>query len=112
MRKSSALIAGELSCHFFFHDRHFGFDDGIYAMMRLLEILVTTGRSLDQLVAHFPQAYSSKEFRVPYNADQKKEIIEHLKEWFATHTDGAILTIDGVHVTFDYGWGIVRPSNT
>ena len=64
------------------------------------------------MVAHFPQAYSSKEFRVPYNADQKKEIIEHLKEWFATHTDGAILTIDGVHVTFDYGWGIVRPSNT
>jgi len=35
MRKSSALIAGELSCHFFFHDRHFGFDDAIYAMMRL-----------------------------------------------------------------------------
>lgn len=112
MIKNGALIGGELSCHFVFKDRHFGFDDAIYAMMRLLEILVTTGHSLEQLIAHFPHAFSSKEFRIPYNADQKKQILEHLKEWFQKNTNGSILTIDGVHVTFDYGWGIVRPSNT
>jgi phosphomannomutase/phosphoglucomutase len=112
MRKSGAIIAGELSCHFFFKDRYFGFDDGIYAMLRLIEIMVKSKRSLQQLVERFPQTYSSKEFRVPYNADFRELILSSLKEWFTKYTSGQILTIDGVHVSFDDGWGIVRPSNT
>jgi len=65
MQQHHALLGGELSCHFFFADRYFGFDDGIYALLRLLEILVSTATSLDHLIASFPSMVSSAEIRLP-----------------------------------------------
>jgi phosphomannomutase / phosphoglucomutase len=112
MERNHALLGGELSCHFFFHDRYFGYDDGIYALMRLLEILVTTGKSLPALITIFPKRYSTPEIRIACAEEQKHNIINDLKQHFSQRADAQIITIDGVRVTLPYGWAIVRASNT
>lgn len=112
MKKHDALLGGEISGHFFFRDRHFGFDDGIYAMMRLLEILVDTGKSLDELLVVFPQKVTSSEFRIPCPDEQKWAVVQTVKELLAQRPDISIIDIDGVRVSMSYGWGIIRPSNT
>jgi len=112
MRKHNALLGGELSCHFFFKDRSFGYDDGIYAMLRFFEIVQQTGKSPVELIAIFPPKYSSPEFRLACPEEKKNLIVERLKEYFFRQKDGRIITIDGIRVTFPFGWGIVRASNT
>ncbi len=111
MDELHALIGGELSCHFFFNDRHFGYDDGIYAMMRLFEIITTTKKSLTQLITIFPKKWSSPEIRLECSEDKKPLIIDYLKREFELkHAD--LTTVDGIRVNFPYGWGNVRSSNT
>lgn len=112
MKQHGALLGGELSCHFFFHDRYFGYDDGIYAMMRLFEILTQSKKSLSELLMVFPKKYSSLEYRVACPEDKKKEIVADVKSIFMQRSDVDLITIDGVRVTMPYGWGIVRVSNT
>ena len=112
MRKHKALLGGELSCHFFFKDRSFGYDDGIYAMLRFFEIVQQTGKTPAELIAIFPQKYSSPEFRISCPEEKKNLIVEKLKEYFFQQKDGTIITIDGIRVSFPFGWGIVRASNT
>ncbi len=112
MHKHHALLGGELSCHFFFKDRYFGYDDGIYAALRLLEIITQTGKTLSELLAIFPHKFSSRELRLACPEDQKQAIVEKLKSFFKKQPDVACITIDGVRVTFAYGWGIIRASNT
>lgn len=112
MKKNNAVLGGELSCHFFFHDRYFGYDDGIYAMMRLFEILTASGKTLEQLLMVFPKKFSSREFRVPCREEDKKSIIGAVHDFFAQRKDAKLVTIDGVRVDMPEGWGIVRASNT
>lgn len=112
MKKNNALLGGELSCHFFFNDTYFGYDDGIYAMMRLFETLVTAGKTLDELLAVFPKKYSSPEYRVACQEDQKHTIVESVKDAFIKRGDAKTITIDGIRATMPYGWGLVRVSNT
>ncbi len=112
MEKVHAPLAGELSCHFFFEDKYFGYDDGIYAMMRLFEIVQKTGKSLDELLRIFPKKYSSPEIRIACDETKKQTIIDHLKKYFASKSDAELLTIDGIRVTMPYGWANVRASNT
>jgi phosphomannomutase / phosphoglucomutase len=112
MKKHAALLGGELSCHFFFADRYFGYDDGIYAMLRLFEILLTSGKSLDTLLALFPKKYSSPEIRLTCAEEKKQEIITALKKEFESKDDVEINTIDGIRVTFTNGWANIRASNT
>ncbi|MBX9830808.1 phosphomannomutase/phosphoglucomutase [Candidatus Babeliales bacterium] len=113
MIKHKALLAGELSCHFFFADRYFGYDDGIYAAMRLFEIMEESKETLETLIASFPVKVSSPEFRIPCICEEDKGIIvEHVKNIFAARTDAAIITIDGIRAQMAYGWGLVRASNT
>lgn len=112
MKKHHALLGGELSCHFFFYDRYFGYDDGIYAILRLFELLINTGKSLDQLLAVFPHKYSSPEYRIPCPDEKKRSIIDRVTKIFSVRPGAQILTLDGVRVTMDYGWGLVRASNT
>lgn len=111
MKKHDAILAGELSCHFFFHDRYFGYDDGIYAMLRLFEI-IAGGASLDALVAQFPIQYTSVEYRIPCPEDKKKLAVQRVKDSFAQKKDAELITVDGVRVTMPYGWGLLRASNT
>lgn len=113
MKKAEAVLGGELSCHFFFADRYFGYDDGIYAALRLFEIISTTGKTLEALLEIFPHKISSREFRIACKSDdEKKIIIDHVKEIFAARTDVKSITIDGIRATMPYGWGLARASNT
>ena len=109
---NKALLAGELSCHFFFNDKYFGYDDGIYAMIRLFEILSKTKKSLDSLLYGFPQKLSSPEFRIACNEDDKELIVKSVKKFFEEKNPQEMITIDGVRAHMPYGWGLVRASNT
>ena len=110
MKKSKALIAGEMSGHMFFADRYFGYDDAIYASCRLLEIVSRTGKSIDQLLEDVPKSYSTPEIRVECPDAKKFELVDRLKDEFSKQYK--IIDVDGVRIVFDDGWGLVRASNT
>lgn len=109
MCEKNAQIGGETSGHFFFSDRYFGFDDGIYAMMRFFELCVAKERFVEESLKAFPLTYVSPEFRVACPEEEKEEVIEQVKKYFQQSSP---LCIDGVRVCFDHGWLLVRPSNT
>ncbi|MFH1644053.1 MAG: phosphomannomutase/phosphoglucomutase [bacterium] len=110
--KNNALLAGELSCHFFFNDRYFGYDDGIYAALRLFEIIHETERDLDHLLKIFPKKISSPEIRIECKEEEKESIVENVKQFFAGKKDNVNITIDGLRTQYPDGWGLVRASNT
>jgi phosphomannomutase/phosphoglucomutase len=121
MKENKALVGGEMSCHFFFADRFFGFDDGIYAMIRLVELLYqskinpSTGSGclgLADLVAEFPRKYSSPSIRIPCPDEKKEEVVAGVKNYFVNMPDIEIVTVDGIRVTRGGSWGLVRASNT
>ena len=111
LKEENALIAGEMSGHFFFKERWFGFDDAIYAGARMLEILSKTGDKISEMIASFPKYYSTPEIRVSCPDDKKFTVIESVTQ---TLKDKGlnVVTIDGARVTFPDGWGLVRASNT
>lgn len=111
MKKHHALLAGELSCHFFFHDRYFGYDDGVYAMLRVCEI-VYKGKDLDTLLEVYPHMYSSPEYRIACAEDKKRLVVQTVSDIFAQRKDVTLITIDGVRAQMAYGWGLLRASNT
>jgi phosphomannomutase/phosphoglucomutase len=110
MRKHQALLGGELSCHFFFRDRYFGYDDGIYAMLRLFELIVHN--DIEILLEVYPHMFSSPEFRIPCDEAKKKLVVQTVTDIFAQKDNAQLITIDGVRVTMPYGWGLLRASNT
>ena len=112
MAETGALLAGEISCHTFFKDRYFGFDDGMYSMMRLFELLQETGKSLEELLAELTPAFSSPTYRIPCPAELCLTIIDSLQIYFSNREDAELMTIDGLRVDFPYGWAIVRASKT
>lgn len=109
---NKALLAGELSCHFFFNDKYFGYDDGIYAMLRLFEILHETNKSLKELLLDFPKKLSSPEYRIACNESDKEIIVSNVREFFKNKQPHELITIDGVRAHMKYGWGLARASNT
>lgn len=112
MLKNNAKLAGELSCHFFFNDRYFGYDDGIYAALRLFEILNESTQNLEELISIFPEKSRSPEIRISCSESNKKEIVDHVKNIFAARKDYDLITIDGIRAQTPNGWGLVRASNT
>lgn len=111
MKEENALLAGEMSGHLFFADRYFGFDDGIYASLRLAEIIAQDNRPLSSFFEDVPVTYSTPEIRNECSEKFKFEIVERVKKWFQEH-DYRIIDVDGVRVEFDDGWGLIRASNT
>lgn len=111
MKKEHALLGGELSCHFFFKDRYFGYDDAFYAMLRLFE-LVSGGATLDQLLACFPHKVSTREYRIECDQDKMATIVHSVHDSFLDKPGMELVTIDGVRVTMKHGWGMLRASNT
>ncbi|ARN74171.1 phosphomannomutase/phosphoglucomutase [Oceanicoccus sagamiensis] len=111
MAETGALLGGEFSGHIFFKERWFGFDDGMYAAARLIEILSTTDPDLDLQLEAFPESIGSPELKVETTESQKFVIIEQLVST-AQFEDGKISTLDGLRVDFPDGWGLVRASNT
>ena len=110
MKEEKALLAGEMSGHIFFADRYFGYDDAIYASLRLLEILSKTGMKLSELLADIPRTFTTPEIRVDCPDRIKFRVVEAVREHFQNTHD--IIAIDGVRVPFSDGWGLLRASNT
>jgi len=111
IQELDAPLGGEYSGHIFFCDRWDGFDDGMYAAARLMEILSKREQSLDEILATLPQGIISGEYKVDISDEQKFEVIAQLIE-NADFKDGKLTTLDGLRVDFDYGWGLARASNT
>ncbi len=109
MKAEQSPLAGEMSGHIFFADRYYGFDDALYASLRLLEIL-SGDVTLSALARKVPKYYSTPEIRVETSDEKKFQIVEELKDYFKRLYK--VIDIDGVRVVFPDGWGLVRPSNT
>lgn len=111
MQETGALLGGEFSGHIFIKDRWHGFDDGLYAAARLIEIMSLREQSLDALFAEFPPLPSTPDIRVAVPEEEKFSLIEQLIEQ-GDFGDAKVTTIDGLRADFAYGWGLVRASNT
>ena len=112
MKETGALLAGEMSGHIFFKERWFGFDDGLYSAARMLEILAADSRPVSEIFNDLPNDVSTPEITVTLDKDGAQH--EFIKKFIAqsNFTDAKLSTIDGVRADFDYGWGLVRASNT
>ena len=113
MKESGALLAGEMSGHIFFGHRYLGFDDGVYAGARLLEILSQGTHSLAQLYDSLPKMVNTPEMRIECADDIKFAVVENVTERLREREDvRSVIDIDGVRASFSEGWGLVRASNT
>ncbi len=123
MKEEGAAIAGEMSGHMFFADDYYGYDDAIFASLRLMRIIAESGRRLSELAAEIPYYYATPEIRVKINspdADTRKfQIVSEIKQRFLTESipDSKnqvveVIDIDGARVVFSDGWGLIRASNT
>ena len=112
MAEHQALLGGELSGHFFFKDRHVGYDDGIYGMLRFFEILMMKNISCDEFVAQLPESFTTKDLRIPCSDQRKFEIVDMIKAELLQRQEFKLTMIDGVRFENNDGWGLIRASNT
>jgi len=112
MKASGALLAGEMSGHIFFKERWYGFDDGLYTMARLLEILAADNRSTDEIFADLPDAIGTPELNVHFDREGEHFAFMQRFSEQADFKDAEVITIDGIRANFADGWGLVRASNT
>ena len=110
LRKTNALLAGEMSGHIFFNDTWYGFDDGHYAGVRILDLIARSNLSIDELVSELPNSYSTPELNINVNDEDKFLIIQRFAQ--ECSLDGNKVTIDGLRIEFENGWGLLRASNT
>ncbi len=113
MRETGAELAGEMSGHFFFKERWYGFDDGIYAAARLLEILAgdLQGRSPEEIFATLPNSVCTPELKIELAEGEHYSFMDKLRQQ-ANFDDATLITIDGLRADWPDGWGLVRASNT
>lgn len=109
MKKTSAVLGGEMSGHLFFSDKWPGFDDGLYAGARLIELLSNKKQKLSTLIKKLPKYHSTPEIRIEVGEKNKWKIVTGIKNYFKKRNP---LTIDGVKVYFNKNWLLVRASNT
>ena len=112
MKETGALLAGEMSGHIFFKERWFGFDDGLYAAARMLEILAADPRPASSIFNELPDDVSTPEITVHLSKDGAQH--EFIKNFIAqaNFPNATLSTIDGIRADFSDGWGLVRASNT
>ena len=111
MKEDGAELAGEMSGHFFFRERWFGFDDGIYAAARLVEILGATERSAQAVFDDLPKGVSTPELKITTAEGAHYAFIAKFREK-AAFPGARVSNIDGVRADYPDGWGLVRSSNT
>ena len=105
--REGAVLAGEVSGHFFF--RELGYDDGLYAAARMADVLAVTGHTLAQATADLPRPVITPDLRVAWPLAERDALLERVRAAFA---DRPIATLDGVRVAFDDGWLLARKSVT
>ena len=111
MKEEKAILAGEMSGHLFFADKWFGFDDGVYTSVRLVEILSQNEKRLSEYLKDIPKLFSTPEIRKECPDEIKFKVVEKLVKKFKE--DGFnVVDIDGARIEFEEGWALVRASNT
>lgn len=114
MKAQNIDLAAEVSGHIFFKHRYFGYDDGIYAFLRALE-LIHKGFDLQAMIETLPKLYTTDEIKIPVSEEQKFQLVEAFKSAVkAGEIDGVkdLCEIDGVRIDFGFGWALLRASNT
>ncbi|MCK4257194.1 phosphomannomutase/phosphoglucomutase [candidate division WOR-3 bacterium] len=111
MKEINSPLAGEMSGHMFFKDNYYGYDDAIFASLRLIQLLSNDKRPLSSIVNEIPSYFSTPEIRVDSTDEDKFNIVEKIKNFYKKKGYN-IIDIDGVRVNFGDGWGLVRASNT
>lgn len=112
MAETGAPLAGEVSGHIFFADRYYGFDDGLYAAIRLIDLLGHGDRSLAELRDGLPSFTNTPEIRIACSDDRKFKVVDAVRERLRGETGVSIIEIDGVRVSSADGWWLLRASNT
>ncbi len=111
MAEEKAAIAGEMSGHIFFADGYYGFDDGLYAAVRLMDLVAHAPESLAEMRDSIPEAINTPEIRIDVDAVRKFTIVEEIRDRLKL-TDLTVNEVDGVRVSIDGGWWLARASNT
>lgn len=111
MKETKALLAGEMSGHIFFADKYYGFDDALYAAIRIINIVASSNKTLSQMRQELPKTYSTPEIRIDCDDEEKFRIIDDLKKSLKTNGENFNDT-DGVRVDSNQGWWLIRASNT
>jgi phosphomannomutase/phosphoglucomutase len=111
MKETHALLAGEFSGHIMFAERWYGFDDGIYAGARLLEILSLDYRTSAEVFSELPESLSTPEYALKLEEGQAQKVMGAIEK-LPDPPDARVVKIDGVRAEFEQGWGLVRASNT
>jgi phosphomannomutase/phosphoglucomutase len=116
MKEVGALLGGEMSGHIFFKHRFLGFDDALYATTRLIEILSRDDRPLSDLLVGIPETFATPEIRLDMGSDTLKfKVAQAIADRYKNGNIAGIrevVTLDGVRLVFEDGWGLVRASNT
>lgn len=111
LKETGAAMAGEMSGHFFFKERWYGFDDGVYSGARLIELLSNSSETPQQIFNALPDSINTPELRIEFEEGEHYRFMDKLKET-ATFNDSNTNTIDGLRVDFEDGFGLIRASNT
>jgi len=112
MQETGAPLAGEMSAHIFFKHRYYGFDDAVYTAVRLLSVVADGDESLADMYDAMPRMINTPEIRIDCSEARKFQIIEEVRERLNTQTGISVNEIDGVRVSTDDGWWLLRASNT
>jgi len=110
IKKHNSLLGGEMSGHIFFNDKWYGFDDGHYAAARATEILSNHDENISDIIHKFPISSSTPELNITVTDETKFNIVEKFTN--ECSLDGKKITIDGLRINFNNGWGLIRASNT
>ena len=111
MLEENALLAGEMSGHIFFKDKYYGFDDALYAGLRLLDIISRNNIKLDDFLDSLPKTYATNEIKLPCSEAEKFQIVKAIQDQLRDEKI-EFNDIDGARVTNENGWWLVRASNT
>jgi phosphomannomutase/phosphoglucomutase len=110
MKEENAPLAGEMSGHLFFADEYFGYDDALYASLRLVRLLSRSEKTVSEMLADVPRYYSTPEIRIDCPDEEKFQIVSKLVKYFKKGYE--VVDVDGARILFGDGWGLVRASNT
>ncbi|MDP1573730.1 MAG: phosphomannomutase/phosphoglucomutase [Coxiellaceae bacterium] len=111
MIEEQSPFAGEMSGHIFFKDGWYGFDDGIYVGARLLSVLSQSEKTVSDIFDALPSTVNTPELKLPMPEEKKSHFMRALSET-GDFSQAEKITIDGLRIEYDFGWGLIRPSNT
>lgn len=112
MKETKSPLAGEMSGHVFFADKYFGYDDGLYTAVRIMNYVAAKGIKLSDFRKSLPKLHNTPELRFDCPEARKAEVMAQVKAAVADGSAGKVMDVDGVRCVTDQGWWLLRPSNT